>query len=318
MAKKKYCMPKNLSVSSAKQFLDEVESIFTLVNARVEGVELDTSQTEKADIFGQLLLYKFIEFTIHKACFRGPSTNLKNNAKLKDLLDRSGFLPFVNEFMNKRTNQLKNEVPDKYKLEWKEADNLYIAPIVLSLNNNYSEKEEQIRHKIRDYYNYDSTIVGTIMSCISEVGSNFLEHAEDSTNSVLVARGNNDYFELACADTGVGVLTSLRSVIKERLQKHELLRKALDHGVTSKPGTNHQGAGLWLISQYVSFSNGEMYVFSEGALCHQKKNNIKMGQSGFWKGTIIYIRLSLINKEAIAAGKAALSRKYNHVKISFV
>lgn len=63
--KKKYRMPKNLSVCNAKQFLDEVQQIFTLTNSKVEGVELDTSQTEKADIFGQLLLYKFIEFTIH-------------------------------------------------------------------------------------------------------------------------------------------------------------------------------------------------------------------------------------------------------------
>ena len=74
-------MPKNLSVCSAKQFLSEVEPIFSLANAKVKGVELDTSQTEKADIFGQLLLYKFIEYTIHKGCFSGPSTNLKGNVR---------------------------------------------------------------------------------------------------------------------------------------------------------------------------------------------------------------------------------------------
>lgn len=316
--KKQYRMPKNLSVCAAKQFLDEVESIFSLINAKVPGVELDTSQTEKADIFGQLLLYKFIEYTIHKGCFSRPSTNLGRNAQLKSMLDRTGFLSFVNEFMNKKNNQLKNDIPDNYKLEWKEAEKFYIAPIVLSTTNNYTEKEELIRQKISEYYQDDSTIVGTIMSCISEVGSNFLEHAEESTNSVMVASGNHEYFELACADTGKGVLTSLRQVIKNRMQSHELLRKAIEKGVTSKPGSSHLGAGLWLISQYVSFSKGEMILFSEGASCHQKKDNIKMGQCGHWKGTIVYLRLSLLHKEAIASGKAELSKQFNHVKIALV
>ena len=311
-------MPKNLSICSAKQFLDEVEPIFSLTNAKVKGVELDTLQTEKADIFGQLLLYKFIEYTIHKSCFSGPSTNLNRNSKLKSLLDRTGFLPFVNEFMNRNNSQLKNDIPENYNLDWKESDKFYIAPIVLSKTGGYSDKEELIKKKIRDYYHCDQTIVGTIMSCISEIGSNFMEHAEESTNSVMVATGNKEYFELACADTGKGVLTSLRQVIKDRLQPHELLRKALEKGVTSRPGTNHLGAGLWLISQYVSFSKGEMYVFSEGAICHQKKNNFKMGQSGWWKGTIVYVRLSLHDKEAIAAGKAELSKQYNKVKLSLI
>lgn len=316
--KKKYRLPKNLSVCSAKQFLEEVEPIFSLADAKIEGVELDTSQTEKADIFGQLMLYKFIEYTIHKACFRGPSTNLKSNYKLKSLLDRTGFLPFMNEFMNKKNNVLRNDIPEEYKLDWKEADKFYIAPIVLSSSNSYTEKEQLIRQKIREYYKGDQTIVGTIMSCISEVGSNFLEHAEETTNSIMVASGNHDYFELACADTGKGVLTSLKQVIKYRIRPYELLRKSLDRGVTSKPGTNHLGAGLWLISQYVSFSKGEMCLFSEGASCHQKKNNFKMGQCGRWKGTIIYIRLSLHNKDAIAKGKAALSKQFNQVQLSLI
>lgn len=318
MPKKIYRMPKNLSVCSAKQFLTEVEPIFSLANAKMTGVELDTSQTEKADIFGQLLLYKFIEYTIHKSCFSGPSTNLKDNIRLKNLLDVTGFLPFMNEFMNKKNNELKNDIPENYKLEWKEGDKFYIAPIVLSQTNDYSEKEELIRKKIRDYYRGDSTIVGTIMSCISEVGSNFLEHAEETTNSVMVAAGNKDYFELACADTGKGILSSLRTVIKNRMQKHELLRLSLNKGVTSKPGTNHLGAGLWLISQYVSFSGGEMLIFSEGALCHQKKNIFKMGQCGFWKGTLVYIRMPLLHKERIAEGKNLLSEQYKYVKLSLI
>ena len=317
--KKIYRTPKNFSVCSAKQFFDEVESIFSLANAKIKNVELDTSQTEKADIFGQLLLYKFMEYTIHKGCFSSPSTNLNNNQKLKVLLDRTGFLPFVNEFMNKRTSQLKNDIPSDYNLGWKQSDKFYIAPIVLSSKtNDYTQKEELIRQKIRDYYHKDQTIVGTIMSCISEIGSNFLEHAEESTNSVMVATGNNEYFELACADTGKGVLTSLRNVIKDRMQPHELLRMSLNKGVTSKPGTNHSGSGLWLISQYVSFSKGEMSIFSEGASCHQKKSNFKVGQCGRWKGTIVYVHLSLRNKEAIAAGKAALSKQYDQIKIALI
>lgn len=317
--KKIYRTPKNISVCSARLFLTEVESIFNLANLKVPGVELDTLQTEKADILGQLLLYKFIEYTIHKSCFLSPKTNLNSNILLKNGLDKTGFLPFVNEFMNKKNSQLKNDIPKDYILEWKEENTIYIAPIVLSKDSDaYADKEEEIYQKIRTYYNADSTVVGTIMSCLSEVGSNFMRHAEESTNSVMVARGNKDFFELACADTGIGTITSLRPILKGNYQTHEILRKALEQGITSKPDTNHSGSGLWLISKYVSFSKGELYLFSEGAFCHQKKNNVKMGQCGRWKGTIIYVRIPLYDKEAIAAGKRELSKQYSHVKITLI
>lgn len=102
------------------------------------------------------------------------------------------------------------------------------------------------------------------------------------------------------------------------MQIHELLRLSLNKGITSKPGTNHLGAGLWLISHYVTFAGGELMLFSEGASCHQKKNNFKMGQCGFWKGTIVYLKMPLLHKAAIAAGKAELNKQYNHVKLAFV
>ena len=116
----------------------------------------------------------------------------------------------------------------------------------------------------------------------------------------------------------MGTVTSLRKVITGRLQIHEILRRALDKGVTSKPGTDHSGSGLWLISQYVSFTKGDLYLFSEGAYCHQKKNLFKLCQCGKWKGTIVYIRIPLFNKTALAAGKQELSGKFDTVKLSLV
>lgn len=316
--KKIYRTPKNLCISSAREFLKEVEDIFSLTDAKVEDVELDTSLTEKADIFGQLLLYKFIEYTIHKNCFKHPKTNLKNNTNLKNRLEITGFLPFVNEFMNKKNNQLKSDLPEDYNLDWKESGTFYIAPIVLSQSNEYADKEEVIYNKIRKYYNSDSTIVGTITSCISEIGSNFMEHADEHTNSVMVASGNRDYFEIAFADTGKGSITTMQEVMNAKMEIHDVLRNTLNRGVTSKPGTPHSGAGLWLISQYVSFAKGEMCIFSEGAYCHQRKNNIKKGQCGKWKGTIIYVKIPLFKKDEISAGKARLREQFDHVKLSLV
>ena len=319
MYKINYKTPKNLSVSSARYFLDEVQSIFSLADANIEGVNLDTSATEKADLLGQLLLYKFIEYTIHKNCFRNPTTNLNYNSVLKDRLDHTGFLPFFNEFMNKKTNYLKNDIPQDYNLSWKQDNKIYIAPIVLSKSSEvYSEKEDAICKKIREYYGFDSTIVGTIMSCISEVGSNFMEHAEESTNSVLVASGNKDFFELACADTGKGAITSMRSVLKTKMQIHDILALSLDKGVTSKPNTFHSGSGLWLISQYVTFAKGQLYLFSEGAYYYKRGNVIRKGQCGRWKGTIIYVCLPLNDKKALLEGKRNIRNNYGHVKLAFV
>ena len=62
----------------------------------------------------------------------------------------------------------------------------------------------------------------------------------------------------------------------------------------------------------------EICIFSEGASCHQKKDNFKLGQCGRWKGTIVYVRLSLHHKEAIASGKAALRKQFDQIKITLI
>ena len=43
-----------------------------------------------------------------------------------------------------------------------------------------------------------------------------------------------------------------------------------------------------------------------------------MGQCGYWKGTVVYVRLPLRNNDAMAAGKAKLSKQFNQVQLSLV
>ena len=133
--------------------------------------------------------------------------------------------------------------------------------------------------------------------------SNFHEHSNDKTNAILVASGNESNFKIACADTGVGIITSLRPALGreyERKEKFEILQKSLEKEVTSKHNTNHTGCGLWLIDSFVTGLKGELQIYSEGAYYINHQGKVRRGVCPYWKGTIIYVNLPFNSKKALS------------------
>lgn len=82
----------------------------------------------------------------------------------------------------------------------------------------------------------------------------------DETDTILVATGDTNKFEVVCADTGIGMVTSLAPVLKNspslRIRNYDVLEMATMQGITSKKGTDHMGFGLWLISEFVRIAKG--------------------------------------------------------------
>ena len=65
-------IPSVCTVQRVKQFLEATAPIFGLVDKRIEHVKVVTSYVEKMDIVGVLLIYKFVEYTSKKGCFKSP------------------------------------------------------------------------------------------------------------------------------------------------------------------------------------------------------------------------------------------------------
>lgn len=284
-----YKTPENFCAHNAKFFLADIEEVFEMENSKTSHVFFTVMQTKKIDLLGLLLVYKFLNYTVKKECFAKPSTDLKNNKIISSELKRIGFQKLVDENFT-----IKD--PDDTKTEYSENNGFFLAPIVLERSSK-SNTDNYIETKIRNYYN-DTRISQGLLQCIGEISSNFKEHAVLDTKSVLVARGNKEQIEIACADNGAGIISTLLPALNQNFNKHryDVLKKAIEENITSKAKEGHMGCGLWIVNQFVTRSQGIMYIYSQNGYLINKKGVIKCGQSPFWKGTIVYVNMPIYNK----------------------
>lgn len=286
----KITLPEKFTHQYFKSILNEMQLLFRSEDKLIEGVFLDASNIRKVNILGILLIYKFLEYAILKNCFNSPKCNVFSNTTILEHVDKYGFKPFMQMFVN-------CTIPLDYSIKFNKTDGIFIAPMVLHRGLSKEKTEEQYKSKIRDYYNYDSQITFAVLQCVGEIASNFSEHAVDDTKSILVASGNRDYFEIACADTGNGVVSTLSPCLEyEHKRGYQVLTQSILRGISSKLDDGHMGYGLWLINQFVEGTGGELLICSEGAYLYRRGKRIDKGESGYWKGTIVYLRIYLTNK----------------------
>lgn len=301
-----YTTPQKFNNQNVKYFLKEAASMFKLVDKKVPNVLFQAANTKEASLVGLLLIYKFMEYSHGHNCFVHPTLDIDES--LFKELTTNGFKDFI--------KNVTSNIPIEYdRLKFAKKQELFIAPVVLRRQNCNSSG---VVGKIAEYYSYDSRIAFTVLKCEDEIESNFISHAVSDSESVLVAQGDKNTFELVCADTGDGIISTLRSNIPNggKLSKHEILMKALEKGVSSKPDKSsfHMGYGLWFVNEIVKAAKGELLIFSEGAYYHTINGKIKKGECGFWKGTIICIKIPLYNREHIVSFLNKTSKEYKKYK----
>lgn len=308
--------PKAFSVNTVKYFLENVTDVFRLEGKQIRNVLFDVLPTSSIDLLGQLLIYKFMDFTRNKNCFFNPKTSLPSNRYVSNEMKKMGFKKLVDENYRIKPSD-KEDVP-----VYSEEKGFFIAPIVLERNQS-TEIDKYVEKKIRDYYS-SSTLASGILQCIGEISSNFQEHAVRDTRSVLVARGNAKYVEIACADNGDGIVSSLSPLLNGmgKKQSFDVLRESIKENVTSKASSGHMGCGLWLVNEFVTASQGEMRIFSQNASLMNQKGKIKCGFSPYWKGTIIYVNLPLtygdVFSEVLKEKEKMIQNKHQDIELNFV
>lgn len=178
-------------------------------------------------------------------------------------MQRLGFWELLNSFF---LNLPGNYASLKYQL----FENVFIAPIRLN-EMSLDEVPNNYIPDIQDYY-HDTETCSVVFSVLAEIVSNFKEHSNDETDTVLVATGDTNKFEIVCADTGIGMVSSLAPVLNNnpslRIRNYDVLEMATMQGITSKKGTDHMGFGLWLISEFVKIAKGgDSYLLRRSLLC---------------------------------------------------
>lgn len=309
----KFEFPKILKPNDITPLLNSFEKAFSMEEQLVPDVKIDLLKVKKISLLGVLLNYKIIEYTYKHNCFKKPE--LLVNDYIEEQWERYGFTKLIHSFVSNRDESEKN-----YKnLQVKVADKFIIAPQALLRSKNYSDKflKSEFLPKIEAYYSKKEKVIAMVFLCLSEILLNFWEHAIDDTNSILVAEGNQDHIEIACADTGNGIITSLSKVLNPPRNRPGTLAQAVEKHVTSKRMTNHMGYGLWILNQIASKTGGRLHIYSEGAFFRNDFGKELAENCGYWKGTIIYLSLPLNKPVTLSDIENYESDKFNDIKINW-
>lgn len=287
----------NFTVSNVKYFLDKVSFIFDCTNKRRPNAEFFLDHIKKIDVLGLILVYKFFDFTVKQHCFSKPKCVLSKKSFIYRTLKQYGFLSIIYDFINENPPEYEN-------LRAENIDSkLVIEPIFLYKDSEEDEISNNSKAICR-YYNQSEIVKFVVLTCMGEIASNFRSHAVSDTKSILAAKGSNEFFEFACADTGDGIISTLRPSLNNNgrdMQPFKIVEKAINKGISSKNKrtTNHMGIGLWLVNELVTLAKGELHIYSENAYYINRHGISKGGESSYWKGTIVYVKIPLTNMDSL-------------------
>jgi len=306
-------IPAILNGSNIQSFLRNVSIIFSLEGKRVENYALNLTNLKKINVLGMLLIYKVIEYAVERKCFALP--HIYYFDFMEDKWDEYAFIPLINAYIKQEDTDRKLRA-----LNVQMTDKFILAPQPLLRNGNFTNEylKQKFLPKINEYYVDKPKIISMISTCFSEILLNFWEHAVNDTKSIMIADGNNNYMEIACADTGNGIISSLRSNPKySKMDAEKVIALSIQKNVTSKENTYHMGYGLWIIDQIVTSVKGRFHLYSEGVAHINDYGKTKVIKTGFWKGTIVYLALPLENAKSLT-DIDAFKNKFENIKIDFI
>ena len=280
-------LPKRLTNSFISSYIGKINVIFQYKNTGTKTIALDFGDVQEIDILGTLITYKVLEYCMINNCFANKIHNIFANDNLVKEIQRFGFDEFINSLTVVEEKKYK-------KLKVELLNNCVVAPIAL-LRRDSAYSEEMIQKKyeptISKYYAENEKKAGMILEVFTEIMHNFWSHASDN-KSIIAGFGNKAFFEIACADNGLGIdgTMAFQYPNKTGLQRMKL---AMKRGITSKTNTNHMGFGLWFINEIVNRTKGILTIISNGILFQNRFGSMVYSACPKWEGTIVYVKLPL-------------------------
>lgn len=307
-------LPEIINASYVIPFLRNTAIIFENEGKESQNFAMDLSKINKINVLGMLLVYKIIEFSVEKKCFHLP--HVYCDAFIDEKWDEYEFLPLINAYIHLEDSSTKMK-----NLKVQMTEKFILAPQPLLRNSNFTNKflKTNFLPKINEYYSGKPKVISMISTCFSEILLNFWEHAVDDTKSIMIADGNKSYMEIACADTGNGILSTLRNNPKySKITDEKLINLSIKKNVTSKENTNHMGYGLWIIDQIVTSVKGRFHLYSQGIAYINDYGKTKTLKTGYWNGTIVYLALPLENAKSLNDIEIFKNKFTDNIKIDFI
>lgn len=285
--------PKYFGIQKIDSFISSAEFIYKSENKQIPNFIFDLSKMKSICLLGQLLLYKFISYTAEHHCFKNPEIMWNDNQK--SVFNEYGFYEIMKTYI--QSPQKEDKILKSYKnIKFVQKNDLLIAPqrLLRRENSVKDELELNLFQNLKKFY--ISQDAYTLVSvCVGELLSNFWSHATKDSGTVMVAYCHQDYFEICFADNGDGVISTLKNSNQQYkiLSNNEVICSAIEKGVTSKPGTDHMGLGLYFLKNICKYNNGQIRIYSEGSVLDYTEKSKNVKNIGYWKGTIIYLKLNL-------------------------
>lgn len=136
-------------------------------------------------------------------------------------------------------------------------------------------------------------VVDAFHWCISEILDNVLQHSESTEGFVMVQiHSESKRVAICVADTGIGILASLRTSPHRPQNAVDAITLALKEGVT-RDKEAHQGNGLWGLNEIVRENGGRLTIKSEKGLVEHDPGREVHSYNGLptYTGTIIDFQL---------------------------
>lgn len=298
----KIIFPKKMesSVQIGVDLLYRIQSVFDAEEKMLRNFELDLSSVTRINIIGVLILYKFMSYSLDKRCYDRPKVYYSTNEVLKRKIEEYGFNNLIYGLINNAGKKGEDKMLKKLKI--KNVDNFLIAPRALfqSDSTKWAELNKNFFSEIQSYY-HQKEAQELILQILSEIMLNFWTHATEDASSVIVAVGDKTTIEVAYADTGNGIISTMQECLTHQRPPCQVMQLAMVKGVTSKPQTPHLGQGLWWLNEFANRNDGQITVLSEGVYYQKCRNRTKCCLTGYWKGTIIWISLRLDNIQTLSS-----------------
>lgn len=305
--------PKYLELNNLTTFIRVFNFIFDMDGKEKPYVHLAFGKVVRCDATGALLLYKILEYTVSKRCFRSPTHDIAYNDYLKTYIAEYGFQDLIKSLMN---NPNDVDLRPYKKLRISSDKKILIAPIAL-IRDDTIHSIDIIKNQyvpiISSFYDDEKT-QKMILDVFTEVMHNFWAHATADDKSIIVGYGTKQIFEIVCCDNGMGIDGTMRECYSNKDSKI-LVKRAMENGITSKANTSHMGFGLWYINKVVTETQGSLLIVSNDVVYRNSYGKINVSNGPLWKGCIVSVKIPLANPVTISDMDVDISQE---VKINFI
>jgi anti-sigma regulatory factor (Ser/Thr protein kinase) len=266
----------------------EAEDLVTLVASNLGHAPLvyDMSEVDFLNPYGVLLLLATARHVVETT---GHHVRLKNlRVKVHAYLDRVDLFEECDAWLN--TNDILADA-DHYSRS--DASSNVLEITCLASIRAQVKFQSRARHILHTWLCDDAREIDDVITVLSEICNNALEHSEDKGHAMIQRYVRQDHVEvhIVVADLGIGIAKSLsRRHGKIAKTSEDYIQLALK-GYSAR-GRRKGGAGFRIIQDRISRRGGTLAIRSEaGLVVTNEKGVMTVQQGNFLPGTQVSVKL---------------------------